>query len=208
MAENKTATKRATTKRTGSAKRFTAEERAAMKERAKELKAEAAKADGEKALLEKVAEMKGTDRDLATRLQQRAVPDTILCSAPTYALVQGEVQGEAEEALMLDTAATPAPVYAIRSLRRRRAGVPRRGARPLSRFVGRTQELALLHERLGQAASGQGQVIGIAGEPGMGKSRLLAEFAHRLAGQSITYCEGHCLAYGSVTPYLPVRDLL
>jgi uncharacterized protein YdhG (YjbR/CyaY superfamily) len=49
-------------------KGFTAEERAAMKERAKELKAEAAKADGEKALLEKVAEMKGTDRDLATRL--------------------------------------------------------------------------------------------------------------------------------------------
>ena len=68
MAENKTATKRATTKRTGSAKGFTAEERAAMKERAKELKAEAAKADGEKALLEKVAEMKGTDRDLATQL--------------------------------------------------------------------------------------------------------------------------------------------
>ena len=49
-------------------KGFTAEERAAMKERAKELKAEAAKADGEKALLEKVAEMKGTDRAMATRL--------------------------------------------------------------------------------------------------------------------------------------------
>jgi uncharacterized protein YdhG (YjbR/CyaY superfamily) len=49
---------------------FTAEERAAMKERARELKAEAAKADGEKALLEKVAEMKGTDRAMATRLHE------------------------------------------------------------------------------------------------------------------------------------------
>ena len=49
-------------------KGFTAAEKAAMKERAKELKAEAAKADGEKALLEKVAEMKGTDRAMATRL--------------------------------------------------------------------------------------------------------------------------------------------
>ena len=47
---------------------FTAAEKAAMKERAKELKAEAAKADGEKALLEKVAEMKGTDRAMAKRL--------------------------------------------------------------------------------------------------------------------------------------------
>jgi uncharacterized protein YdhG (YjbR/CyaY superfamily) len=59
MAERKPATKG-----------FTAEERAAVKERARELKAEAAKADGEKALLEKVAEMKGTDRAMATRLHE------------------------------------------------------------------------------------------------------------------------------------------
>ena len=63
MAEKKTAKRTST-----SSKGFSAEERAAMKERAKELKAEAAKADGEKALLEKVAEMKGTDKAIATRL--------------------------------------------------------------------------------------------------------------------------------------------
>ncbi len=71
MAEKKTAMKstRTTAKRTSaSSKGFTAAERAAMKERAKELKAEAAKADGEKALLEKVAEMKGTDKAIAKRL--------------------------------------------------------------------------------------------------------------------------------------------
>jgi uncharacterized protein YdhG (YjbR/CyaY superfamily) len=71
MAEKKTARKstRTSAKRTATAsKGFTAQERAAMKERARELKAEAAKADGEKALLAKVAEMKGTDRAMATRL--------------------------------------------------------------------------------------------------------------------------------------------
>ena len=124
----------------------------------------------------------GDTLQLATRLQQQAAPDTLLVSAATYALVQDEVQGEACETLALDAPSTPVPVYAIRGLLRRRAGVPRRGARPLSRFVGRTQELALLHERLAQAVGGQGQVIGIAGEPGLGKSRLLAEFAHSLAG--------------------------
>jgi tetratricopeptide (TPR) repeat protein len=98
--------------------------------------------------------------------------------------------------------------YVVHGLLRRRAGVPLRGVRPLSPLVGRTQELALLHERLALAASGQGQVVGIAGEPGMGKSRLLAEFAHSLGGQPVTYCEGHCLAYGNATPYGPVRDLL
>ena len=75
MAQSKTATKR-----TGSNKGFTAEERAAMKERAKELKAEEAKADGEKALLEKVAEMKGTDRAIATRLHA-----IVTAAAPTLA---------------------------------------------------------------------------------------------------------------------------
>ena len=69
-----------TTKRPGSTKGFTAEEKAAMKERAKELKAEAAKADGEKALLEKVAEMKGTDKAMAKRLHE-----LITAAAPSLA---------------------------------------------------------------------------------------------------------------------------
>jgi uncharacterized protein YdhG (YjbR/CyaY superfamily) len=71
MAQKKTAAKSSRSGRTStSAKGFTAEERAAMKERAQELKAEAAKADGEKALLEKIGEMKGADRAMATRLHE------------------------------------------------------------------------------------------------------------------------------------------
>ena len=66
LAQKKSA--KSTTATSKKSKGFTAEERAAMKERAKELKAEAAKADGEKALLEKVAEMKGTDKAMAKRL--------------------------------------------------------------------------------------------------------------------------------------------
>jgi uncharacterized protein YdhG (YjbR/CyaY superfamily) len=62
----KSAKKTTATKRKSSG--FTAEERAAMKERSRELKAEAKRADGEKALLEKVAEMKGSDRAMAKRL--------------------------------------------------------------------------------------------------------------------------------------------
>ena len=59
---------KSTTATNTKSKGFTAEEKAAMKARAQELKAEAAKADGEKALLEKVAEMKGTDKAMAKRL--------------------------------------------------------------------------------------------------------------------------------------------
>jgi class 3 adenylate cyclase len=98
----------------------------------------------------------GATLQLATWLQQQATPDTLLVSAATYALVQDEVQGEACETCFLDGPSTSVPVYAIHGLRRRRSSVPRRGAQPLSRFMGRTRELALLQERLEQAVSGQG----------------------------------------------------
>ena len=99
-------------------------------------------------------------------------------------------------------------MYQVRGITQRRSGVLGRGGRALSRFVGRERELAMLHERLRHATQGQGQVLGIAGEPGIGKSRLLYEFCQSLRERPVTYCEGHCLAYGRATPYLPVRDLL
>src|SRR5262249_39636065 len=145
---------------------------------------------------------------LATRLQQQAEPGTLLLSAATYALVQAEVQGEACPALPLDASSVPVSVYAVRGLRHRRGGVVGRGSGVLSPFVGRDQDMALLQARLAQAVRGQGQVVGIAGEPGMGKSRLLAEFRQHLTGQPVQYYDGHCVAYGQATPYLPVLDIL
>src|SRR5262249_41684871 len=53
---------------------------------------------------------------------------------------------------------------------------------------------------------GRGQAIGIVGEPGVGKSRLLLEFRHRLASRRVTYLEGRCLSYGAAIPYIPVVD--
>jgi tetratricopeptide (TPR) repeat protein len=51
-------------------------------------------------------------------------------------------------------------------------------------------------------------VVSLVGAPGLGKSRLLAEFRHHLTQQRVRYAEGQCLAYGSGTPYLPVLDLV
>jgi predicted ATPase len=74
--------------------------------------------------------------------------------------------------------------------------------------VGRERELGILHDRLAVASAGQGQVVGLVGEPGMGKTRLLHEFCHSLDGQAVTVYVGQCLSYGQVIPYLPVRDIL
>jgi len=75
-------------------------------------------------------------------------------------------------------------------------------------FVGRSQELDVLKGRLASAVAGQGQLVGIVGEAGIGKSRLLFEFRRRAAAEGVGYLEGRCVSYGSAIPYLPFLDLI
>ena len=143
----------------------------------------------------------------ASQLQRLAPPGTILLSAATQALVQEEVQVATFDAPTHSGPRGPLAIDTVQDLTQRRAGVAGLGTRHRSPFVGRDRELALLHARLAHVAQGQGQVLGIAGEPGIGKSRLLAEWRRSLAGQPVTYREGHCFPYSSTTPSLPVRAL-
>jgi AAA ATPase domain len=94
------------------------------------------------------------------------------------------------------------PVYKVREVIVRRSGVSGRGGRRLSPFVGRARELASLQVLLNQVEAGQGQVVGIVGEPGIGKSRLLYEFSRTLHGRQVEYLEEHCLAYAGSSPPL------
>jgi DNA-binding winged helix-turn-helix (wHTH) protein/tetratricopeptide (TPR) repeat protein len=142
--------------------------------------------------------------DVASRLQCLAGPDTILISEATCRFVQEEVRVEAYNAP--DMAAPP--VYRVREVLVRRSGVTGRGGRFLSPFVGRRRELAALQALLARVEAGQGQVVGVVGEPGIGKSRLLYEFARTLCDTQVGYLEGHCLAYDQATPYGPVFGIL
>ena len=75
-------------------------------------------------------------------------------------------------------------------------------------FVGRRHELGLLESRLQSALRAQTQVVGIVGEAGIGKSRLIYEFRQTVGERDVDYLEAHCLSYGSAVPYLPVLDLI
>ena len=150
----------------------------------------------------------GDTTNLAARLQQLAAPDTILISAATGRLAQGLVSLEALTPVQVKGKRDPIPVYKVLGLGPYRAPLAGRDERALSPLVGRERELALLDEVLEQVERGQGQAVGIVGEAGVGKSRLLYEFRQRLAGQRVTLLEGRCLSYGSVMPYLPLLDLL
>jgi predicted ATPase/class 3 adenylate cyclase len=145
---------------------------------------------------------------LVALLQHLAAPGMLLSSEDTLQLLHGEVHSEACGTVAIPGRTEPLKVYAIHALEPSRAFLGWRAGRTLSRFVGREREMAVLDALLDQAVQGQGHVVGIMGEPGMGKSRLLYEFVQHLASKAVTYVEGHCLSYGNITPYLPVLDLL
>src|SRR6185295_13544434 len=75
-------------------------------------------------------------------------------------------------------------------------------------FVGRTGELQLLTQHLELAMCGQGRLVSIVGEPGIGKSRLLYEFRQSLPPGEVTYLAGQCVSYGVGAPFLPILDLV
>lgn len=147
---------------------------------------------------------------LPVRLLGHARPGELLVSAEVGRQVEAEFTLQARALPGVDASSPDGGVYTVVRLRSSPPPVAPVQGRRLHRFVGRERELAILHALLTQVEHGQGQVIGIVGEPGMGKSRLLLEFSHSLRAQekAVTYLEGHCLSYCSTVPYGPVLDLL
>lgn len=151
---------------------------------------------------------------VAARLQQHAAPGTILASKATVQLIRGHVHLEPLAPVHLKGISTPVTAYRLTGRRPRRSPLALLGERTLSRFTGRESELAVLHQLLEKAAGGEGQAVGIVGEAGVGKSRLLYEFRRRnethiaAPKKHLTYLEGSCLSYGNAVPYLPVIGLL
>ena len=74
--------------------------------------------------------------------------------------------------------------------------------------MGRQQELDAVHQALERARTGQGQVVALVGEAGVGKSRLVHECVHSHHTQGWRVLESASVSYGKATPYFPVIDLL
>jgi AAA ATPase domain len=142
------------------------------------------------------------------RLLGHAELGELLVSAPMARLTEGWVEVQTRP---LSTGAEPSDalrVYTVVGLLPRQSACTEIGRRTRTPLLGRAHELATLQAALAQVEGGRGQVVGIIGEPGMGKSRLLAEWRQDLAAHEVTYLEGYCWSYGSAMPYLPVLDLV
>jgi len=77
-----------------------------------------------------------------------------------------------------------------------------------TRFVGRADELAKLRRAVHEASAGRGGMVGLRGEPGCGKSRLLAELAQEFAGTEVRWVEASCPSYGTAVPFLAAMLLI
>jgi class 3 adenylate cyclase/tetratricopeptide (TPR) repeat protein len=150
----------------------------------------------------------GDVTNVAARLQELAEPGTILLSGATLGRVADLVETEPLGPRSLRGRAGTVDVYRLIGLAGPKAPAAHPAGRRLTRFVGRESELAQLRSALGQAERGRGQAVGIVGEAGLGKSRLLVELRRELGERPVTYLEAHCVAYGTGTPYLPVLELL
>jgi class 3 adenylate cyclase/tetratricopeptide (TPR) repeat protein len=151
----------------------------------------------------------GDTTNLAARLQQMAQPGSVVISAATHQHVAGFFDTrDLGEAPVKGRASVHA--FEVLRPRQRRTRFDIAVERGLTPLVGRDQELATLRERFREVKAGRGQVVGIAGEAGLGKSRLVLEFRRALAhaGEAMTWLEGHCISFGQASPFLPLIELL
>src|SRR5499425_37404 len=120
----------------------------------------------------------GQTTHLAARMEQLARPGTALMTDETLRLAEGYVQVKSLGPVPVRGLQVPIEVYEILGATLLRSRLHVAAARGLTRFVGRDGELSRLRETLEKARAGQGQIVAVSGEPGVGKSRLFWEFTH------------------------------
>jgi len=150
----------------------------------------------------------GDTANVAARLQQVAEPGTILLSDATRSLAEGYTRVAPVGPLILKGKAEPIPAYRLLEVSHRRAGLRESPSPRTTVFVDRESELAILNNFLRQVENGHGQAVGLVGEPGIGKSRLLAEFRRQVTDGRASWIEARCLSYGTAISYSLVLDLL
>ncbi len=149
----------------------------------------------------------GDTTNVAARLQQTAERGRILISDATHRLTEGYFHTRALGELQVKGKAEPIRGFELIAAKEARTRLDVGAERGLTPYVGRERELQLLRQCFDRAKVGQGQVVFIAGEAGIGKSRLLHEFRRQL-GDEATWVEGRCMSFGQSIAFYPIIDML
>ena len=150
----------------------------------------------------------GDTVNMASHMKSACEPGCVQVAENTYHLTEGYFDFQELGDIKVKGKGFPVKSYNVLSARSVKTRVEASLPTGLSQFVGRTNEMEHLTECFQQAGKGSGQVVGIVGEPGVGKSRLILEFRRSLAQDSFTYLEGGCIHYGDMIAYLPLLQIL
>ena len=145
--------------------------------------------------------------NVCSRIQGLAAPNTILISTDTYRLIQGYFECQALGKQTLRGVAQPLQVYRVLQASRARGRLDVAQIRGLTPLVGRESEVALLQERWAQVKDGQGHVVLLTGEAGIGKSRLVQMLKDHVAQESHVRWECRSTEYYQNSALYPVIDL-
>ena len=150
----------------------------------------------------------GDTTNLAARMENAASPGSILVTHTTYKLIKDFFGCTSIGTLQVKGKEKPLEAYELVKASEVETRLGASVAKGLTRFVGRKNSMAVLVDAFEKVKAGSGQVVGIVGEAGVGKSRLLLELRNRLQPGEYTYLEGRCLHYGGSMAYLPLIDIL
>src|SRR5262245_10159783 len=150
----------------------------------------------------------GQTTHLAARMEQMAMPGSMLITRAVLELVEGYVQVRPLGPVPVRGLDAPVEVFELVGASGIRRRLQASAVRGLTRFVGRHQELAALQQALEQAGAGHGQIVAVVGQAGVGKSRLAYECLRAQHTQGWLVLESASVSYGKATPYSPVIDLL
>ncbi len=149
----------------------------------------------------------GHSTGLAARIEQLAAPGTVLVSESTHRLTQGYFEFRSLGQVPLKGVTANQELFEVTGIGPLRTRLEVSASHGLARFVGRQNELERMQALLKLAQAGQGQIIGVIGEAGVGKSRLCHEFK-LLARDECLILECSSDSYGKAFPFLPLIDLL
>jgi class 3 adenylate cyclase/tetratricopeptide (TPR) repeat protein len=150
----------------------------------------------------------GQTTHLAARMEQMAMPGTILITPGTLYLAEGYVTVQPLGPMSVKGLPEPVEVFQLTGAQAVRSRLQAAAVRGLTRFVGRDSEMDLLQQSLAQGRAGHGQIVAVVGEAGVGKSRLFWEFTHSHHTSGCLTVESSSVSYGKATAFLPLIDLL
>ena len=145
----------------------------------------------------------GATPNVAARLQQRAEPNSTLVSDATYHLIHERFDCVPRAQLNLTGVSEPVNAYRIVAARQMPDDTGN-----ITPFVGRQEELTALRERWDRARDGNGQVLLVYGDPGIGKSRIMREFNASVAGPGDRLIVARCSPLHDGSAHYPLIETL